>query len=258
MTEAVEMDRIRTETRGAILLVTVDRPDARNAFDAAATQQMEAAMDRLDADDSLHLGIITGTNGCFSAGADLKARAAGKRYASHRGGFGVFAKPPNKPLIAAVEGLALGGGLELCLSCDLIVAARNAKMGLTEPRVGVLAIGGGLFRLPKRLPYHIAMELALTAEIKTAEFFHAHGMINRLTEPGAALEEALELAALIIRNAPLATAASKQIIAKAYDWTDAQAWVEQMPIADVALQSQDAKEGVAAFMEKRPPEWTSK
>lgn len=257
MSTTGERPRIRTQTRGPILVVTIDRPEARNAFDVATTQQMEAAMDRLESDAGLHLGIITGANGVFSAGADLKGIAAGERWSGHRGGFGIFAKPPGKPLIAAVEGFAVGGGLELCLSCDLIVAARDARMGLTEPRVGVLAVGGGLFRLPKRIPYHIAMELALTAEIRTADFFHAHGMVNRLVEPGTALEEALTLGEQILRNAPLAVAASKQIIARAYDWADEDGWTAQDPIAAVALNSADAKEGVAAFAEKRRPAWTN-
>jgi enoyl-CoA hydratase len=258
MTQIAQEDRIRTEVRDRILIVTIDRPDARNAFDAATKQEMEAAMDRLDADPDLHLGIITGANGVFCAGEDLKARAAGKTWSGKRGGFGIFAKPPHKPLIAAVEGYAVGGGFELCLSCDLIVAARDAKFGLTEPRVGVLAIGGGLFRLPKRLPYHIAMELALTAEIRAAEFFHTQGMVNRLTEPGEALTGALALAEQVLRNAPLATAASKQIIARAFDWTEAESWTAQMPIADVALHSEDAKEGVDAFIGKRRPAWSGR
>ena len=247
--------RIRTERRGAILVVTIDRPEARNAFDGEATRQMEEAMDLLDGDSTLHIGIITGANGVFSAGADLKAVAAGKRWIGKRGGFGLFIKPPVKPLIAAVEGYAVGGGFELCLACDMVVASREAKLGLPEARVGVVAIGGGLFRLPKRMPYHVAMELALTAEIHTADFFHQHGIVNRLVEPGAALDEALKLAAVVLRNSPMAVSASKQILAKAADWTDEESWAAQRVYSDVAMQSEDAREGMAAFAEKRPAQW---
>lgn len=167
----------------------------------------------------------------------------------------MFAKPPRKPLIAAVEGYAVGGGFELCLTCDLIVAARTAKFGLPEVRHNVVAIGGGLFRLPKRMPYHLAMELALTGEFRDADFFHRFGIVNRLTEQGQALTEATILAESMLVNGPTALAASKQIMQHAFDWTDEDGWQEQMPIARVALESEDRREGLRAFAEKRRPVW---
>lgn len=248
--------RIITERRGPILVVTINRPQAKNAFDNLTSKQMNEAMDLLDEDDSLFIGIITGAGGTFSAGADLIEVGKGvKRERQPRGGFGVFGKPPRKPLIAAVEGYAVGGGFELCLACDIIVAAKTAKLGLPEVRHNVVAIGGGLFRLPKRMPYHLAMELALTGELREAEFFHKAGVVNRLTEEGCALNEALAFAEKLLVNGPTALAASKQIIRHSYEWKEEEAWAAQMPIANVALESEDRREGLQAFKEKRKPIW---
>lgn len=248
--------RIITERRGSILLVTINRPEAKNAFDNLQSQQMNAAMDLLDQDDSLFMGIITGAGGTFSAGADLKEAASGaKRERPPRGGFGLFAQPPRKPLIAAVEGHAVGGGFELCLACDIIVAAESAKFGLPEVRHNVVAIGGGLFRLPKRMPYHLAMELALTGEFKDARYFHQLGIVNQVTPEGGALEAALAFAEKLQANGPTALAASKEIVRRSFDWTDEEGWSQQMPIANRALQSEDRKEGLKAFAEKRKPQW---
>ena len=172
-----------------------------------------------------------------------------------RGGFGVFARPPRKPLIAAVEGVAVGGGLELCLSCDIVIAARNARMGLPEVRHNVVAIGGGLFRLPKRIPYHIAMEVALSGELKGPEFFERWGLVNRVVDPGTALDAALAFAERMLVNGPTALAATKEIIFQGTDWSDAEGWAKQMPIANVAIQSEDRQEGLKAFVEKRKPVW---
>lgn len=254
----VDEQRILTERRGSVLIITINRPQARNAFDAASAQAMEAAVDQLDADDSLFVGVITGAGGNFSAGADLKAAARGERAATKRGGFGMFATPPRKPVIAAVEGFAVGGGFELCLACDLIVAARTARFGLPEVRHNVVAIGGGLFRLPRRMPYHLAMELALTGEFRDAEFFHRHGVVNRVVDEGAALGEAVSWAEALLVNGPTALAASKQIVWHSVDWTDEEAWSEQMRYARSALESDDRKEGLAAFAEKRKPVWTGR
>lgn len=249
------MERILTERRGHILVVTINRPEAKNAFDSVSAQAMHAAMDLLDAEDDLFVGVITGAGGVFSAGADLKAVARGERAVTARGGFGMFSRPSRKPLIAAVEGYAVGGGLELCLSCDLIVAARDAKMGLPEVRHNVVAVGGGLFRLPRRIPYHVAMELALTGAFQDAEFFQRHGLVNRITESGEALEGALELAASLLANGPTALAASKEIIFQSSNWTDEQGWKQQAPIAAVAFDAEDRVEGLKAFAEKRRPVW---
>jgi enoyl-CoA hydratase len=251
-------DRVLTERRGHVLVITINRPEARNAFDAASALALEAAADRLDAEDDLFVGVITGAGGNFSAGADLKAAARGERAATRRGGFGMFAKPPRKPVIAAVEGYAVGGGFELCLSCDLIVAARTAKFGLPEVRHNVVAIGGGLFRLPRRMPYHLVMELALTGEFRDAEFFHRQGVVNRVVETGQALEAAVDWAQTLLTNGPTALAATKEIVRHSADWTDEEAWSAQMAYARRALESEDRKEGLAAFAEKRPPIWTGR
>jgi len=251
----VSEDRILTERRGHVLVITINRPEARNAFDAASALALEAAADLLDAEDDLFIGVITGAGGNFSAGADLKAAVRGERAATSRGGFGMFAKPPRKPVIAAVEGYAVGGGFELCLSCDLIVAARTARFGLPEVRHNVVAIGGGLFRLPRRMPYHLVMELALTGEFRDAEFFHRQGVVNRVVETGQALEAAVDWAQALLVNGPTALAATKEIVQHSAGWTDEEAWAGQMAYARRALESEDRKEGLAAFAEKRKPVW---
>jgi enoyl-CoA hydratase len=248
-------ERILTERRGHVLVVTINRPEARNAFDGASALALEAAADRIDAEDDIFVAVITGAGGNFSAGADLKAAARGERAATQRGGFGWFGKPPGKPVIAAVEGYAVGGGFELCLSCDLIVASKTAKFGLPEVRHNVVAVGGGLFRLPRRMPYHLAMELALTGEFRDAEFMHRWGVVNRVVEAGEALEEAVRWAEALQVNGPTALAASKEIMFHSPDWTDDEAWRAQMAFAQRALASEDRKEGLAAFAEKRRPVW---
>jgi enoyl-CoA hydratase len=255
----IDSNLILTERRGPILIVTVNRPEAKNAFDSATSFAMNAAMDSLDQEDGLFVGIVTGAGGTFSAGADLKEVASGvRRERPPRGGFGVFAQPPRKPLIAAVEGYAVGGGFELCLACDLIVAAESAKFGLPEVRHNVVAIGGALFRLPKRMPYHLAMELALTGEFRSAEFFQRFGIVNRVTAQGEALNEALKLAEALLRNGPTALAASKEIMQRSGDWTEEEAWREQMTYERRARESEDRKEGLRAFAEKRAPQWKGK
>lgn len=254
MSEASQ--RILTERRGPILIVTINRPEAKNAFDVAMQKAMQAAMNLLDQEDGLFVGIITGAGGTFSAGADLKEVATGHpRPQLARGGFGIMKRPPSKPIIAAVEGYAAGGGFEACLACDLIVAARNAKFGLPEVRYNVLADGGGLFRLPRRMPYHLAMELALTGAFKEASYLERYGVINRLAEPGKALEEAVKLAELLLVNGPTALAASKEIMFQSLNWHDEEGWVKQMPIAQKMLDSEDKREGLKAFAEKRKPVW---
>jgi enoyl-CoA hydratase len=255
MTNDTPATRILQERRGNVLVITINRPEARNAFDQVSSQGMHDAMDRLDAEDDLFVGIITGAGGHFSAGADLKAIAKGGSRSTSRGGFGLFKRPSKKPLIAAVEGFAVGGGFEICMTCDLIVAAKTARFGLPEARNGVVAIGGGLFRLPKRIPYHLAMEFALTGEFRDAEWLASHGLVNRVTEEGKALEGALELAGKIMANSPTAVAASKEIMFMSSEWTEEEAWREQMNVAKKALESQDRAEGLKAFAEKRKPVW---
>jgi enoyl-CoA hydratase/carnithine racemase len=249
-------DRVLTEKKDHVLVITLNRPEARNAFDAESAAALEKAADLLDDTDELFVGVITGAGGNFSAGADLKAAARGERSAtSKRGGFGFFARPPKKPVIAAVEGYAVGGGFELCLSCDLIVAARTAKFGLPEVRHNVVALGGGLFRLPKRIPYHVAMELALSGEFRDAEFFQRLGIVGRIAEHDKALEEAIAWAGALLVNGPTALAASKEIIFHSSEWSDDEAWRAQMAYAARALNSEDRSEGLKAFAEKRKPVW---
>jgi enoyl-CoA hydratase len=247
---------IRAEPAGDVLVVTIDRPEARNAVNLAVAEGIAAAMDRLDGDGALRAGILTGAGGSFCAGMDLKAFVAGERpYVGDRGFAGIAQRPPRKPLIAAVEGWALAGGFEVALACDLIVAARDARFGIPEVKRGLVAAAGALLRLPRRIPYHLAMELALTGEPIGAERAHAIGIVSRLTEPGGALDGAHELAALISRNGPLAIAASKRIVAAAADWGEAEGWERQGEITGPVFASEDAREGATAFAEKRDPVW---
>jgi enoyl-CoA hydratase len=245
-----------TETRGGVLVIELNRPHARHAFNRALSSALSDTLDRLDADPSLSAGVLTGAGGTFSSGADLKGILQGDRpHTEKRGGFGIMKRPPDKPLIAAVEGYAVAGGFELALSADLIVAARDAKFGLPEVKRGLVAVGGALFRLPRRIPYHVAMEMALTGELVGAERLFELGLVNRVVPPGETLSAALSLAAVIAENGPLALRATKQIVFHASGWSDEAGWVEQRALAEPALRSEDAKEGPRAFAEKRKPVW---
>lgn len=249
-------ESIRTECIGPVLIVTIDRPAARNAVNRDMAHAIAAAMDRLDAEQGLSLGIITGAEGCFSAGADLKAAAAGAlRPLPERGHFGLCRRPPAKPLIAAVEGLAFGGGFEIVLACDLVVAARDARFGLPEVRRGLVAAAGGALRLARRLPHSIAAEIALSGEPVPAELLHRFGLINRLVEPRGALSAALELADSLLEGAPLALAATIEIIRASRSWTDAEGWTAQEELLERVRASEDRLEGLASFKEKRKPVW---
>jgi enoyl-CoA hydratase len=250
------MSELLTEERDGILIVTINRPDARNAVNGAVAQGMADAMDRLDAEDDLHVGIVTGAGGYFSAGMDLKAFVSGERpYAGDRGFAGITQRASRKPLIAAVEGFALAGGFEIALSCDLIVSSREARFGIPEVKRSLVAAGGALLRLPKRIPYHFAMELALTGEPIGAERAHEIGIVNRLADAGGALDAGLELARQIVKNAPLALIASKAIIQQSADWTAQEAWAKQGEISGPVFVSEDAREGATAFAQKREPAW---
>jgi enoyl-CoA hydratase len=249
-------DVLRSEVRDGVLILTLNRPEAKNSFNAALSQALSAALDRFEEDPDLRVGILTGAGGSFSAGMDLKALLRGEVSSTEkRGGFGIMSRPPNKPLIAAVEGYAVAGGMEVALSCDLIVATQESKFGLPEVRRGLVAVGGALFRLPKRIPYHVAMELALTGELIGAERARELGLVSRVVSVGGALDAALELAGRIARNGPLAIAATKQILVQAAEWTEERAWKEQHKLARPALRSKDAAEGARAFAEKRAPVW---
>ena len=241
---------------GRTLVITLDRPEARNAINLAAALLIDAALQRLDADDSLTVGVLTGAGGTFSAGMDLKAFLAGERpEVPGRGLAGLTRTPPGKPLIAAVEGYALAGGFELVLACDLVVAADNASFGLPEVKRGLIAGSGGLLRLPQQIPQAIAMEYALTGEPMPAREAYRWGLVNRLTAPGLALAAALELAGRIAANGPLAVRTSKALIAGANGWTAAQGWARQDELLVEVLASGDAREGAAAFVEKRSAVW---
>jgi enoyl-CoA hydratase len=247
---------VLTERRERVLLITINRPDQRNAVNAAVAAGIAAALDELDEDANLSIGVLTGAGKGFSAGMDLKAFVAGERpYAGDRGFAGITRRASTKPLIAAVEGFAVAGGLEIALSCDLLVASRGARLGIPEVKRSLVAAAGALLRLPRVLPRNVAMELALTGEPIDAERGHELGLVNRLAEPGTAVDVALELASQIAANGPLALAATKRIMTESVDWPDSEFFDRQDEIVAPVMSSQDAREGATAFAEKRAPVW---
>lgn len=247
---------VLTERRDGVLLITLNRPDARNAVNLALAQGIAAALDELDGDESLSVGVLTGAGKGFCAGMDLKAFVTGERpWVGDRGFAGIVRRASVKPLIAAVEGFAVAGGLEVALACDLIVAARGAKLGIPEVKRSLVAAGGALLRLPRSLPYNVAMELALTGDPIAAERAFELGLVNRLAAPGAVVDEAMRLASQIAVNAPLSLIASKRILQEQGDWSAAEMWDAQSAISDPVFVSEDAREGATAFSEKRPPVW---
>jgi enoyl-CoA hydratase len=248
---------VAVEQHGSTLVIAIDRPARRNAVNQSVARAIAAAVDRLDEDAALRVGIITGRGGCFCAGMDLIAFLDGDRPELPGRGFaGITERPPRKPLIAAVEGFALAGGCELALACDLIVAAEDASFGLPEVTRGLVAGSGGLVRLPQRIPRAIALEYALTGERMDARTAHGWGLVNRLTAPGAALDGALALAQNIVRNGPLAVEMTKRIVAEAPTWTAEDVWARQAPLVEEVLATNDAREGARAFAEKRTPRWS--
>ena len=252
---AVE-EPVLSERRGTVLLITLNRPEVRNAVNAALAAGVAGALEELDADDGLAVGVLTGAGGFFCAGMDLGAFVKGESpYFGDRGFAGIAQRAARKPLIAAIEGFAVAGGLEIALACDLIVAAKGAKMDIPEVKRSIVASGGALLRLPRRMPYHVVMELALTGDHQPAERFHELGLVNHLVEPGGALDGALELAARLTANGPLALAASKQILQEQFDWSSAEMWERQRAIAGPVMASEDAREGASAFKERREPVW---
>ncbi|WP_284742365.1 crotonase/enoyl-CoA hydratase family protein [Amycolatopsis sp. RTGN1] len=249
-------DEVVVERHGAVQVITINRPRAKNALDAAVAAGVAAAVDELDASDELRVGVLTGAGGTFSAGMDLKAFLRGESPAIEgRGLCGITMTPPRKPLIAAVEGWALAGGFELVLACDLVVAARTARFGVPEVKRSLVAAGGGALLLPRRIPVALALELLLTGEPFDAERAAAAGLVNRLTDEGDALEETFSLARTIAANGPLAVAATKQVARSSADWLVDAAWAEQAEIVRPVFASADAKEGAIAFAEKRAPVW---
>lgn len=253
------MSDLIVEVKDGVQIMTLNRPEAKNAATLAMSQAMVEALDELDRRDDIRIGIITGAGGTFCAGMDLKGFLRGERPSVPGRGFaGITERPPRKPVIAAVEGYALAGGFEIVLACDLIVAANNANFGLPEVKRSLVAAAGGLLRLPQRLPYHIAMEYILTGGMLPSAEAHRLGLVNHLTEPGQALQKAMELGAAIAANGPLATAASKQVVVESSEWSREEMFAKQMVIADPVFKSADAREGATAFAEKRAPVWQGK
>ena len=248
---------VRVVQEGKLLVITLCRPAMRNAIDRATSQALADAMDRLDSDDTVTVGILTGEGGHFCSGMDLKAFVKGERIElPGRGLGGIIETPPKKPVIAAVEGFALAGGFEIALACDLIVAADNAQFGLPEVKRGLMAGSGGLLRLPQRIPRQIAMQYALTGDLMSAAQARQWGLVNLLTLPGEALGEAKTLAHKIAANAPLAVSVSKQVVSDSLHWPTDERWHRQNALLEIIIHSNDAKEGATAFSEKRPPLWT--
>lgn len=255
MSQNADSDAVLTEQRDRVLLITLNRPDAMNAIDGALASGLWDAVQRLNNDDGLTAAVLTGNGRGFCSGMDLKAFSRGEDI----GPMMTFVQQgAQKPLIGAIEGFALAGGLELALTCDLLVAASGAKLGIPEVNVGLFAAGGGLLRLPSRVGRGKAMELALTGDPITADDAAQYGLVTRLVEPGTAIDAALELAERVARNAPLAVAASKQLINATQGATEAEFWALQQPLQASVFTSDDAKEGPKAFAEKRRPEWTGR
>lgn len=250
------MSELTTQAENGVLIITINRPEARNAVNRAVAEAMAAAMDELDGNEALRVGIITGAGGSFCSGMDLKAFLTGELPVVKGRGFCGFAEaPPKKPLIAAVDGYALAGGMEVALTCDLIVAHAQAQFGIPETKRGLAAAAGGLMRLPRQVPPRIAMEMALTGDFISAQRAYEIGFVNRIVETPA-LDGALELAAKISANGPLAVRVSKQVIIEQRNWSDEEMWARQQDIVGPVLISHDAREGAAAFAQKRAPNWT--
>ncbi len=252
-------DEVLTSAEGGVLIITLNRPEAKNACNKALAEGVAAAIDELEGDDELRVAILTGAGGTFCSGMDLKAFVSGETpHIPGRGFAGLTEYIPSKPLIGAVEGYALAGGLELAISCDMLIAADNSKFGIPEVKRGLAAAAGGLVKLPRQIPTRIAMELALTGDFIDADRAAQLGLVNHVVAAGTALDAARELAARIAANGPLAVAASKQVVARQSDWNMAEMFVKQQEIVNPVFTSSDAIEGATAFAEKRAPNWTGK
>ncbi|MEE9434432.1 MAG: crotonase/enoyl-CoA hydratase family protein [Sphingorhabdus sp.] len=250
------MSEVLTDAQDGVLIITINRPEVRNAVNKAVAEGIAGAMERLDSDGDLSAGIITGAGGTFCSGMDLKAFLKGEFPVVKDKGFAGFVQaPPKKPLIAAVDGYALAGGMEIAVACDLLVANSDAQFGIPEVKRSLVAAGGGLLSLSAIIGQRMAMELALTGDFFSAQRAYEVGFVNRVTD-GAALEAAMELATSVAAGGPLALIASKRIIKQRLDWNSSEMWEKQLEIAGPVLSSNDAKEGARAFAEKRGPVWT--
>jgi enoyl-CoA hydratase len=244
------------ERLDAVLVITLNRPEARNAINGSMSRAICAAIDELEAEPALRAGVLTGSGRAFSAGMDLKAFLTGDLPdIPGRGMGGITTTPPQKPLIAAVEGWAVAGGLELMLACDLVVAGRSARFGVPEVKRSLIPDGGGALRLPRRIPYAVALEMLLTGDPIDAARAAAIGLVNHVVDDGDARDTAVALAARIAANGPLAVAATKEIARRSVGWDEAEAFELQEPISRSVYESADAREGASAFAEKREPRW---
>jgi enoyl-CoA hydratase len=249
-------DEVLVERRGGVQVITINRPEAKNAINGAVAAGIAAAVDELDASDELWVGVLTGAGGTFSAGMDLKAFLRGEvPTIEGRGLGGITERPPRKPLVGAVEGWAVAGGFELLLACDLVVAAENARLGVPEVKRALVAGAGAAMLLPRRIPQTIAMEMLLTGDPITAGRAAELGLVNRITAEGGALDGAIELAAAVAANGPLAVAVTKQIARSSADWPADEMWAKQREVMMPVFVSEDATEGATAFAEKRSPVW---
>lgn len=250
------MSEVLVEARDGVQVITINRPEARNALNGAVARGVAAALDELDDSPDLRVGVLTGAGGTFCAGMDLKAFLTGDvPIVEGRGLGGLTEAPPRKPLVAAVEGYAVAGGFELLLACDLVVASETSMFGVPEVKRGLVAAAGAALLLPRRIPQAIALEMLMTGASIDAARAAQLGLVNRLTPEGEALDGALELAAQVAANGPLAVAVSKQIARSAQDWTMEEGWRRQTELTMPVFISEDAQEGATAFAEKRPPVW---
>ncbi len=253
------MSELLLEVESGVAVITINRPEAKNAINQAVAQAMAKTLDEIESREDVRAVILTGAGGSFCAGMDLKAFVAGENVSVEGKGFAGFVQAfISKPVIAAVEGYALAGGCELALNCDLIVAANNARFGLPEVKRGLVAAAGGLLRLPRQLPYRIAMELALTGEMADSQRMYELGLINRLVEPGESMAAARELASTIAANAPMSTRVTKTVIARSQDWSLDEMFDRQNELTRPVTKSEDAIEGSRAFAEKRAPVWKNR
>jgi enoyl-CoA hydratase len=246
-------------TEGHVGVITINRPEARNAINADVASGIEAAIDSAEADQSIWVCVLTGVPPVFSAGADLKAINSGNAagLATTKGGFaGITQRKRSKPIIAAVDGPALAGGTEIVLSCDLVVASTNAAFGIPEVKRSLVAAGGGLFRLPSKIPFNIAMECALTGDPIDAARARDFGLVNHLVAPGEALAAALEMANRICQNSPVAVRETRQVMLRTAGAEPAEGWTLSVEAQMRTMNTHDFKEGLTAFFEKRSPEWT--